>query len=103
MARTLPIYAAPARMKLDARAAVTKAIADGLIPNDEGCAACGVPQHKVDGRRQVERHHPDYRYPLWTVPLCCRCHRGVHGGRIADPGFTAANGQLAFWPAERAA
>lgn len=36
------------------------------------CSMCGKE------KKLIYRHHPDYRFPLWVVPLCPKCHGKVH-------------------------
>lgn len=68
-----------------AHALTMAALSRGEIPSNEPCEACGTPQATVDGKPQVIRHHPDYRRPLETLPLCLSCHSHVHYGNIPEP------------------
>lgn len=63
-----------------------EACAAGTIDNREGCEACGVAQATIErGDLLVLRHHFDYEKPVDTIPLCRRCHRLVHAGKLPEP------------------
>jgi hypothetical protein len=88
----------------EARALTNMALAEGLIRTDEPCCHCGTPQVRTRGSAPyVRRHHPDLLHrPLWTIPLCERCHQLVHRGLLADPGLgreRAAHEQVPAGPA----
>lgn len=57
------------RMKFAARAALSKAIRDGVLIR-QNCIRCDNP--KADG------HHPDYTKPLEVIWLCSQCHAREH-------------------------
>ena len=42
------------------------------------CEACGK-------RGPINRHHWDYTRDDDLIPLCHKCHSGVHCGKIAEP------------------
>lgn len=58
--------------KTTARDAVNNAVKSGGLPglNTLNCACCPAQAEQY--------HHPDYSKPLDVIPLCIRCHTGVH-------------------------
>jgi len=37
-----------------------------------------IKKCEICGEKAIERHHPDYRFPLWVIPVCGDCHRKLH-------------------------
>lgn len=55
-----------------ARAAVSVAVASGVLVRPSICSACGEPSARIHG------HHRDYAHPLAVQWLCPGCHVAEH-------------------------
>lgn len=62
-----------------ARAAVERALKQGLLVRPAICPACGCEdQGGVDGRTLIQAHHDDYAKQLDIKWLCVSCHSKTH-------------------------
>jgi hypothetical protein len=64
--------------KVKARQMVSNARHSGFLPNasDLLCVSCGESAR--------EWHHPDYKWPLYVVPLCRACHKNLQSTGVAE-------------------
>ena len=58
-------------VKERAKAAVSKAVAAGILVRPKRCEKCGY-------RGRIHGHHPNYRKVLSVRWLCVSCHGRVH-------------------------
>lgn len=72
-------------LRTRARAAVSTAVAAGVLVRPEFCSACGARSKRIHG------HHRDYQHPLAVQWLCPSCHGAEHM-RTRAPDATGAEG-----------
>jgi len=72
--------------KLDARAAVAKAVRDGAMVRPDVCSEC-------EAACLPQGHHEDYLKPLRVEWLCRKCHMGRHREQRTKPPVSSRMGK----------